>query len=63
MESENNFIYWATTEYYGEDPHFPEDTDFYDIEFSSAEKDYILKALDYVTEYYDDDVIYVTSNR
>lgn len=57
MNPENAFIYLALTECY-DDPYFPEDTDFYAIALTPAEKDLILKALDYVTEYYDD-LIYV----
>ena len=58
MEPENAFIYWVITEYCNDNHPFSESTDFYNIVLAPAEKDLILKALDYVTEHYDD-VIYV----
>lgn len=38
MEPKNAFIYWTLTEYYNDKLIFSEDTDFYDIKLSSAEK-------------------------
>lgn len=63
MDHENNFIYWCIEQYclstYIINP-FPFDTDFYNHSYCPAEKDLILKSLDYVSNNTDNnDAVYV----
>ncbi len=54
MDPENIFIYWAITEFSGNNHPFSEDTDFYTKILTPAEKYLLLKSLDYVAKNYSD---------